>query len=320
LTLPIYDTKILLFCPKYSMPSPEYVHIVTDSGCSMRPEHEWFQPYKEIISIASLGVNFLNRKQPESIDDLELLPEDFYARIAACRIPPKTSGSVLKSAIPVYEYLAKEGIQTISIHTSEKESGVYNSARVARDQVLEKYPNWQTELIDSQTTSGALWLLDRYIADLSKRKVKFDDLYKETLARIPTVQVLTVLSTLDYLKYNGRAEIVLQALVGDVFHLKPLIGFENGKIVTLEKDRTLVRLRQRMVDRVGANGKLADLIVLHTNVPQLAQQIRDMLIPLIPQNKYSEMFPNGIPIIDAAPAIAVNAGVGAVGVGYRTDL
>jgi len=302
------------------MPSPECVHIVTDSGCSMRPEYEWFQPYQEIISIASLGVNFFDGKQPESIDDLELLPEDFYARIAAFTKPPKTSGSILKPVIPIYESLAKDGIPTISIHTSSKESGVFNSARVARDHVLEAYPGWQTELVDAQTTSGALWLLDRYIADLAKRKVKFDDLYKEALARVPTVHVLTVLSTLEYLKYNGRGMDVVQALVGDLIQMKPLIGFRDGKIVTLEKDRTLSKLRGRMIDKVGASGKLADLIVLHTNAPQLAQQIHDELVPLIPPDKYTEMFPNGIPIIDAAPAIAVSAGVGAVGVGYRTEL
>ena len=293
--------------------SPERVAVVTDSGCSMRPEHP---KVKELgVTILPLSITF-TAEDGESLTqlDLDITPSEFYRKMAKSKELPQTSGAIGGRALKAYRELSNTTDSIISINLISKHSGIYSSALIAALQAKEEKPELCIEVIDSRQISLGTWFLVEEAARLAKQGASLEEIKQETLALIPKIETYAVLDCLTNIIKGGRIADQIGHLVG-YLGLLPVLQIKDGKLGLariVRKTKTNIRLRHEMVEIVEQNIGDRDVVkmaVVHTNSPDLAEEVRQGLGLFYPSEKIS--------ICDAGSALAVHVGEKTVGIVFQ---
>ena len=119
--------------------SQERVAIVTDSGCSLRPE---FPEVKEAnVTVVPLAVEIYDPQRGEYVphSDLEIPVAEFYREMREGKKLPKTSGIISGEIKEVYRHLSLQTENIVSIHVTSKHSAVWSSAILAERLFHEDY-------------------------------------------------------------------------------------------------------------------------------------------------------------------------------------
>lgn len=277
------------------------MHIVTDRGMDLMPEHT-----------EGLGIHFipltltLGGKSYRSGEDIQ--PDEFYRLLEADGGFPTTSQPSPGVFADLYRRLAASDPDILSIHISSGLSGTINAARLGAQMV----PEANVTIVDTKTLSGAQgwqvaaaaraakagWAKERIVGLLDRIRAATDTVY--------------TLSTLRYLIHGGRISH-LKGLLGSVLNLKPIIGVEKagGTYVQHGAARTLRGAILRIADLVAEQHALGSRLrvqVLHAANPEGAALLRERLDALFA----CEWLPTG-PI---APVLGAHTGPGLVGLAY----
>ncbi len=142
-----------------------------------------------------------------------------------------------------------DGNDIIYVGMSGGISGTANSARLAKEDLLEKYPNARIETFDSYAASLGEGLQVIRAAKLIEEGYSFEKiveiLYEE---RDRMCQYFTV-DDLKYLKNTGRVSNAA-AFVGNALSIKPILtGNEIGQIVNIDKARGFKNALKNLADR-----------------------------------------------------------------------
>jgi DegV family protein with EDD domain len=104
------------------------IEIVTDSTCDI-PE-PIAQSYKVTVIPAHLNIG-----QETYRDGVDISRQEFYQRLARERDLPRTSSPSPGAFIEVYRHLLGEAQYIVSVHVASTLSGIYNTARLAAEQL-----------------------------------------------------------------------------------------------------------------------------------------------------------------------------------------
>jgi DegV family protein with EDD domain len=237
-------------------------------------------------------------------DGEDLLPDEFFARVAASSDLPRTAQPPVSRFVDVYRHqLEVEGFEAVlSLHVASTLSGTVNAAWAAAQMLSEP---WRVEVIDTgQLSMGAGW------AVVEAARLAQTGAIRATVSRaahdlLPRLRVAAMLDTLENLYKGGRISQVTAAL-GSAFRIKPLLGVRGGQVSVLGRVRTRSRALKRLADLVRGWGPLARVAVLHTGAEELAVTLAEML---------GSQFPDeGSMLAPAGPALTTHLGIGAVGV------
>ena len=279
------------------------VAVVVDSGSSMRENYP--EVKERDVAVLPLEVKFYENGQWVAYLDSELTADEFYRKMAEGKKLPQTSGAVTGRATELYKELGKTTKSVISIHVTSKHSVSYESALLATNLVREVDPELVIEVIDSKFVSISTWFLAEKAAALSAAGYPLEDIKRLVLEDIPKIELLTYLSTLDNLIKGGRVPAIT-GMLGNLMQVKPVVGFVDGQITQLSKNRTIGKAKQELVSRFAdTKEEVVNLAILHTNNEQGAKELQEDL---------ARLYPREIPIYEAGPVLGVHAGPGAVGI------
>ena len=274
------------------------VKIVTDSTSDIPAE-----------LVAKLGIvvvpSYIMFGAESYRDGVELSRRQFYEKLVSSKLIPSTAAPPPASYQEVYSQLAQETEEMVSIHLASRYSAIYNSAAVAAQAVS----GARIAVIDSeQVTMGYGWLVVA-AAEAAQRGASYDEIVALVEEMKPRTRVLAALGTLEYLHRGGRVDWI-QAMVGTLLRVKPIIEIRIGEVGLVERARTLKRSLHRLLALVQELGPLERAIVLHTNAPDLASGFAHELQRVHPDwNRLIEQ---------AGVTVASHAGPGAVGVACVT--
>lgn len=238
-------------------------------------------------------------------DGVELTKPQFYEKLLTAQTVPATAAPSPHVYEEAYRRLAKEADEIISIHLASKYSSLYSSASIGAREVS----GATIAMVDSeQVTMGYGWMVVA-AAEAAQQGATLAQIVDLVEGMKPRSQVLAVLDTLEYLYRGGRVAWV-EAMLGTLLRIKPILSVRLGEILLLERARTLERALGRLVDTIRALGSLERAIVLHANAPELAQRIADQLQALDPD--WDRL------IGHAGVTIASHTGPGAVGIACVT--
>lgn len=238
-------------------------------------------------------------------DGVELTKEQFYEKLTATRTIPTTATPPPAIYEDAYRQLARETDEIISIHLAANLSGLHNVASVAATNV----PEARIAIVDSeQVTMGYGWLAVA-AAETAQRGDSLEQIVALVEEMKERTRLLAVLDTLDYVYRGGRVGWV-EAMVGTLMRIKPIIEVRKGQVNLLERARTRSRSLARLMERVQALGPLERAIVLHANAPRRAKKLADQLQEIDP--KWEQL------IGQAGVTIASHTGPGAVGIACVT--
>ena len=248
------------------------VKVVTDSCADLPAEI-----VKELgVSVVPLNVYFGDKTFK---DGVEITAEEFYDRLIKGPIMPKTTAPAPGAFIEIYSQFADETDEIVSIHISQKLSGTYNSAMLAKQQTGKKA---RIEVIDSLMVSTAQGLLVIKAARAAKEGANLDQIVDLLKKAIPKTRLFFVLDTLEYLHKGGRLGRA-QAFLGSLLNVKPLLSIHDGEVHPLERVRSRQKGIARVIELAKGAAPFEELAFIYTTNPAEVKTLEGELASLAPK-------------------------------------
>lgn len=156
----------------------------------------------------------------------------------------KNGASTKTSQVNVAEYeeyfekFFKEGKDILHVCLSSGISGSYNSANIARDILLEKYPDRKIYVVDSLCAASGFGLLMDQAADLRDSGMSIDEVHKWIEENKMKLHHWVMVTDLTYLIRGGRVSKTA-GVIGGVLNICPIICVDQlGRLSVVQKVRT----------------------------------------------------------------------------------
>ena len=266
--------------------------IFVDSGASIKQEE-----------LSKYGVELIPLKiligEKEYFDDgIDLTLEKFYELTKDEKTFPKTSLPKLDDVERrVTEYTDK-GDEVIIVTISSKISGENNALKVLFED------NKNVLVLDSMLAVGGVRLI---IDFLNRNKdIPFNEIEARVNEFIPKVHILAIPETLRNLLKGGRLSKT-EWLLGSILQIKPTIGFKDGKVRVISKNRGLKKAMKEvasMLSELDCDTSY-DIVAAYTYNKDNVSELIEMV---------DEKYKSAIKIYDDLdPAVAAHWGPNAFG-------
>lgn len=256
------------------------------------------------IHIIPLNVSF---GEETFKDGYDISNREFYSRIKTADELPKTAQVSINDFVEVFKKYAEYDI--IYIGLSSVASGTYQNSFIAKGMVQDENPDIDITLIDSRnfTYGYGMWVL--LAAQMAENGASREEIVSYLQECFEDSEIMLSVSTLEYLQKGGRISSTAK-VVANVLDIHPVLCTKDGMINSFSKARGSKKLLGKIADIVAERiGDCHQISVLHTDSPEMAQALKELLAEKIPDAKFFEA--------EAGPCIGVHAGPGAFGAIYR---
>lgn len=190
----------------------------------------------------------------ENLDDLgqTISFSDFY-QMMRDGVDTKTSQPNVDDYKIYFEKLLSEGKDVIHLNLSSGLSGAQTSAKIAREELLEKYPERKLYVVDSLGASAGMGLLVDKMADLRDEGMSIDDLYKWTEENKLKLHHWFFSTDLTFYIKGGRVSKVA-GWFGTILKICPLLNMDyNGKLIPRQKVKGKAAVIKEIVKKMEEN-------------------------------------------------------------------
>ncbi len=192
----------------------------------------------------------------ENFDDLgQALSYDNFYQMMRDGVDTKTSQPNVQDYKNYFEPFLKEGKDVIHLNLSSGLSGAQTSAKIAREELLEKYPERKLYVIDSLGASAGMGLLVDKMADLRDEGMSIDDLAKWAEENKLKLHHWFFSTDLTFYVKGGRVSKVA-GWFGTVLKICPLLNVDvNGKLIPRQKIRGKASVIKEIVKKMEENAE-----------------------------------------------------------------
>jgi DegV family protein with EDD domain len=212
------------------------IKIVTDTTCDL--PSEWFSRYNITTIPVNIQFGLETFREGLTID-----PDTFYTRINAHGVLPTTSQPSVGEFREVYQALAVDSSEILSIHLTSKLSGTWQTAMLAARQLKDEI---KVTAFDSLTGSVGLGLMVREAAQFVAADLTVQEIIQRLETRRSQINVFILLKDLHYARMSGRVGRLRETLAS-VLKVKPIVGVDNGALILLERVRGQKKGFERML-------------------------------------------------------------------------
>ncbi|MCK9355889.1 MAG: DegV family protein [Dehalococcoidia bacterium] len=250
------------------------VRVVTDSTADIPAD------VAEVLDIAVVPLH-IHFGEETYEDGVTITSEEFYRRLTTEPHLPKTSAPASGTFTEVYERLARETDEIVSIHISSKLSATHSSALLGREAAT---ASCRIEVIDSYSASIGLGLLAIRAARLAREGASLDTVVQDITAAIPRTHYFGVVDTLEYLHKGGRIGMAT-ALLGSILKVKPLLGLRDGVAHPIERVRGRQKAFDRLCEMVAGYSGISSLAIAHTTAEEEMERLGARLAQFFPADR-----------------------------------
>ena len=188
--------------------------IVTDSATDL--PREIIEKYKLHVIPTPVTIN-----GTDYFDGKTILPADFY-RIQAEGADIKTYHINQFMFRENFEPYAKAGEEVVYLCFSTGIAGTFNAANLAREELLEEYPDFRITIIDSKCASMGFGLGVIKLLEMQEKGASKDLIVEAARFFFDHMEHIVTVDTLEYLYRGGRLSRT-SAVLGGGLGLKPII-------------------------------------------------------------------------------------------------
>ena len=196
---------------------------------------------------------------------VDITPEDFYDKVKASKVYPKTSLPPIQDYIDVFEPYLKDGKDILCICLTSKFSGSFQSANNAKQILLESYPDAQIEVLDSISVTGSQGLLVYEACRMRDAGYDLEHLLAALELLKNTTKINFTVDSLDFLQKGGRIGKV-SAFAGAILNIKPIIVMKEGELFPESKVRGHKKALKQIIEmtrnEIGGQKDLYRLCVI----------------------------------------------------------
>ncbi len=249
-------------------------------------------------------------------DDLykTMSPTDFYQAMLDGAMT-KTSQVNAEEFSDYFRKFLKDGKDIIHITLSSGISGVYNSAKIAAEQMKEEFPDRKVVIIDSLSASAGYAIIIDKMAELRDKGYSFDELVSWVEGHIQNQNTWFFTTDLTFFIRGGRIS-KLSGWFGTALNICPLLNInDEGKLIPRQKCRGKKLVKKAalaaVLERIE-NGKDYDgnIFITHSVCYEDAAEMARMLEEALPNMKEK------IRIFDIGPTIGSHTGPGTVAIAF----
>lgn len=204
----------------------------------------------------------LNDKNYE--DDLgKSMPFDEFYKAMANGAETKTAQVNVDEFVAFFTPFLEQGKDIIHVSLSSGISGVFNSANIARTDLLEKYPDRKIYIVDSLGASSGYGLLMDKLADLRESGMEIDELHAWVEEHKLELHHWFFSTDLTFYVKGGRISKAA-GWFGTAFKICPLLNMDNlGRLIPRHKIRgkaavieeIVKKMEEHAVDGINYSGK-----------------------------------------------------------------
>ena len=227
------------------------------------------------------------------------------AAITTSQISP---GSYMEAMEP----LLQQGQDVLYIGLSSGVSSSFDSAQIARKELLSRYPQRAICLVDSLGAGLGEGLLVLQAADLRRQGKTLEETEQALLQYRPRICQIFFVDDLKHLRRTGRISGVA-AVVGSALGIKPMLkGSSEGKIVACGKYRGKRRIIQALAERYASDVTDASVVgITYTDSREDAELLASLIVQKHP--------PEQLLLLPHEPVTASHLGTGAVALFFVGD-
>lgn len=237
-------------------------------------------------------------------EEVEITASEFFEEVKKRELPT-TSQPPVGEFVQLFEQLSKDYDSVVSIHLSSGISGTFQGA-VSAGEMVENIDVFAFDSEISCMVQGFYVLEAAQMAQEGKGP-------EEIIARLEemkkTLYAYFMVDDLSHLQRGGRLSSA-QALIGSLLQVKPLLHFQDKKIVPFEKIRTRKKAMRRMVDLLAeaSAGEEYRAVIIHANREHEANEWKKELEAELPNVEFVISY--------FGPVIGTHLGEGSMGLGW----
>ena len=208
-------------------------------------------------------------------DGVDLSASDFYAMQRGGDVPTSTSAPPPSAFLDAFERATEIADAVLCITVSARYSASAAAAETARARLLERRPDADVRILDSQTAIGAQGLIATEALRAADTGADLDAVERAALAVRERVRLLAYVDTLRYLWKGGRVPAVAH-LATSMLRIKPVFELRRSETTPLARPRTARRAAARMLELMRERapaGVPLRVSLMHAAAPDRAAQI-----------------------------------------------
>lgn len=275
------------------------VHIVTDSNCHI-PE-----ALRRELGIHVVQLPYVWEGETY-LDEVDIGPREFYARLRGSRVLPKTSGPTPGSYRGKFEEITGDGGSILVIHVGHEFSSTHSAAQIAKQMV----PSDRIHLFDSHSNALGLGFQVLAVARAAREGRELDDLLEVARKARESTGVVFAVENVDYLHRGGRITFG-QRILASMLNLTPIMEIKEGPIEIIGRVRSSKKAVMKLVEVVESRVAGRDPVrigVLHADHEQGGYELRRII--------QERIQPDELILEELNPILGIHTGPGAIGLAY----
>lgn len=193
---------------------------------------------------------------------------------------PTTSAISRERYREYFEPDFKAGNDILYVHFSRAMTNTFDAMDQAIAELKAEYPGVRFEEIDTKGITTISYTITREIGDRVKEGMTLDEVLAWAAVEVDRFAMYFFADDLKFFRRSGRVS-GLAATMGTLIGIRPIIYMSaEGKMVSCGKEKGRTKAMEHLVEKVeelGDDIKSHRFVVGHTDAPEIAQEVADML-------------------------------------------
>lgn len=231
------------------------------------------------IKVVPMMFNLDGKEYLHYPDERNMSNEDFYQALKDGKVS-STSQINPMTYVEFMTPILEEGQDILYICFTSGLSGTYQSALLARDMLLEDFPERKIEVIDSLCASAGQGYFVYLLALEREKGLSFEELKDWAMAYRKRIAHWFTVDDLFHLQRGGRLTFA-EAMLGSALKIKPIISIdEKGALYTENKVRGNKKAVEYMIAKINDRLDTSQLtiFVAHGDARERAEEFKDRVL------------------------------------------